>query len=216
MKFFLDTADVEQLRKAVEMGVCDGATTNPSLVARTGKPFEQVIREVLDVVPGPVSLEVLSLDTEGMVAEARDLHQRNPEKVVVKIPMTPDGIRAVKILAGEGVKTNVTLIFSPAQALIAAKAGATYVSPFVGRLDDISHQGMDLVQDILTIFANYDFDTQVIVASIRHPMHVVEAAIMGADVATIPFAVIEKLFKHPLTDIGIERFLKDFSRVPKD
>jgi len=216
MKFFLDTADVDQLKKAVEMGVCDGATTNPSLVARTGKPFDQVIREVLDIVPGPVSLEVIALDTEGMLSEARSLHARNPEKVVVKIPMTPAGIRAVKILSEEGVKTNVTLIFSASQALIAAKAGATYVSPFVGRLDDISQQGMDLVSDIMTIFENYGFDTEVIVASVRHPMHVVEAALMGADVATIPFAIIEKLFKHPLTDSGIEKFLKDFSNVPKD
>lgn len=216
MKFFLDTADVDQLKKAVEMGICDGATTNPSLVARTGKSFDQVIREVLDIVPGPVSLEVIALDTVGMLSEARALHERNPEKVVVKIPMTPEGIRAVRILSNEGVKTNVTLIFSAAQALIAAKAGATYVSPFVGRLDDISHQGMDLVSDIMTIFENYGFDTQVIVASIRHPMHVVEAAMMGADVATIPFAIVEKLFKHPLTDAGIERFLKDFSNVPKD
>ena len=216
MKFFLDTADVEQLKKAVDMGVCDGATTNPSLVARTGKPFDQVIREVLDIVPGPVSLEVIALDTEGMLSEARALHARNPEKVVVKIPMTPAGIRAVKILSEEGVKTNVTLIFSASQALLAAKAGATYVSPFVGRLDDISQQGMDLVSDIMTIFENYGFVTEVIVASVRHPMHVVEAALMGADVATIPFAIIEKLFKHPLTDSGIEKFLKDFSNVPKD
>lgn len=215
MKFFLDTADVEQLKKAVAMGVCDGATTNPSLVARTGKSFDRVISEVLAVVPGPVSLEVLATDTDGMVAEARALHVRDPEKVVVKIPMTPAGMRAVRILSDEGIKTNVTLVFSAVQAMIAAKAGATYVSPFVGRLDDISHDGMDLVEDIITIFTNYDFDTEVIVASIRHPMHVKEAALMGADIATIPFAIMEKLFKHPLTDVGIERFLKDFKSVPK-
>jgi len=215
MKFFLDTADVEQLKKAVAMGVCDGATTNPSLVARTGKSFDRVISEVLAVVPGPVSLEVLATDTDGMVAEARALHVRDPEKVVVKIPMTPAGMRAVRILSDEGIKTNVTLVFSAVQAMIAAKAGATYVSPFVGRLDDISHDGMDLVEDIITIFTNYDFDTEVIVASIRHPMHVKEAALMGADIATIPFVIMEKLFKHPLTDVGIERFLKDFKSVPK-
>ena len=215
MKFFLDTADVEQLKKAVDMGVCDGATTNPTLVSKTGKPFETVIKEVLDVVPGPVSLEVVATDFQGMVDEAKKLYKYDPSKVVIKIPMTPDGMKAVRVLSKEGIPTNVTLIFSPVQALIAAKAGASYVSPFVGRLDDVSNDGMQIVSDIITIFDNYDIDTEIIVASIRHPMHVLEAAMLGADIATIPFAVVEKLFKHPLTDVGIERFLKDFEKVPK-
>jgi len=216
MKFFLDTADVEQLKKAVDMGVCDGATTNPTLVARTGKPFETVIKEVLEVVPGPVSLEVVSTDAEGMIQEAKKLYAYDPSKVVIKIPMTPEGMKAVKVLAKEGIPTNVTLVFSAVQALIAAKAGAAYVSPFVGRLDDVSNTGMQIVDEIIQIYRNYDIDTQVIVASIRHPMHVLEAALLGADIATIPFAVVEKLFKHPLTDVGIEKFLKDFEKVPKE
>ncbi|NPB07947.1 MAG: fructose-6-phosphate aldolase [Aquificae bacterium] len=214
MKFFLDTANVEEIRKAIEWGILDGVTTNPTLIARTGRPFKEVVKEILDLVDGPVSLEVVSLDAEGMVREGRILAELG-ENVVVKIPMTPEGLKAVQILESEGIPTNVTLIFSPTQALLAAKAGASYVSPFVGRIDDVSGEGMKLIREIKEIFLNYEFDTEIIVASIRHPMHVLEAALIGADICTIPFKVMEQLFKHPLTEKGLERFLKDWESVPE-
>ncbi len=214
MKFFLDTADIEQIRTANSWGILDGVTTNPTLISKTGRPFKEVVKEILEEVDGPVSLETVSLDAEGMVKEGRLLAELG-ENVVVKIPMTPEGMKAVQILEAEGIPTNVTLVFSPMQALIAAKAGASYVSPFVGRLDDISGEGMKLIREIKEIFYNYEVDTEIIVASVRHPMHVLEAALIGADICTMPFAVMEKLFKHPLTDKGIELFLKDWEKVPE-
>lgn len=213
MKFFIDTANIEEIKKAVSYGILDGVTTNPTLVSRENRDFKELISEICEIVDGPVSAEVVSLDSEGMIKEAMEL-AKIADNIAVKIPMTVEGLKAVKVLSSEGIMTNVTLIFNPIQALMAAKAGATFVSPFVGRLDDIQHEGMDLVEKIVTIFDNYAFDTEIIVASIRHPLHVVEAAMIGADIATIPFAVIEKLVKHPLTDIGIERFLKDWEKVP--
>jgi transaldolase len=204
---------VDEIRQALEWGILDGVTTNPTLIAKTGRPFMEVVKEILQLVDGPVSLETVSRDAKGMVKEGRKLAELG-DNVVVKIPMTPEGIIAVQELESEGIPTNVTLIFSPTQALIAAKAGATYVSPFVGRLDDISSDGMKLIRDIKTIFDNYDFDTQIIVASVRHPMHVLEAALIGADICTMPFEVMKKLFQHPLTDKGIELFLKDWEKVP--
>ncbi len=215
MKFFIDTANVEEIREAVSLGVIDGVTTNPSLVAREKRDFRELISEICSIVDGPISAEAVSLDAPGMVAEGLELAGIDRDKIVVKLPMTREGLKACKQLTGMGIKTNVTLIFSPSQALLAAKAGATYVSPFVGRLDDISTIGMDLVEQIVTIFANYDYASEVIVASIRNPLHVVEAAMMGAHVATIPFSVIDALVKHPLTDIGIQKFLKDWEKVPK-
>ncbi|HIC97190.1 MAG TPA: fructose-6-phosphate aldolase [Aquificaceae bacterium] len=214
MKFFLDTADIGQIREANEWGILDGVTTNPTLVSKTGKPFLEVVREILEEVSGPVSLETVSLDAEGMIREGRQLAELG-ENVVVKIPMTPEGMKAVQVLEAEGIPTNVTLVFSPTQALIAAKAGASYVSPFVGRLDDVSGEGMKLIREIKVIFDNYEFDTEILVASVRHPMHVLESALMGADICTMPFSVMEKLFKHPLTDRGIELFLKDWEKVPQ-
>lgn len=214
MKFFIDSANIDEIREAVSLGMCDGVTTNPSLVAKEGRKFDDVVKEILEVVDGPVSLEVVSLDAKGMVSEAKKL-ARLAQNVVVKIPMSTEGLKATKILSGMGIKVNETLIFSPLQSLMAAKAGAAYVSPFVGRLDDISHYGMDLVEQTITIFDNYDFATEVIVASVRNPLHVLDAALMGADIATIPFKVIEQLSKHPLTDIGIEKFLSDWKKVPK-
>jgi transaldolase len=209
MKFFLDTANVEEIKKYAELGLVDGVTTNPTLVAKEGRDFYEVVKEICQIVDGPVSAEVISTDAEGMVKEAREL-AKLADNIVIKIPMTKDGMKAVKILSAEGIKTNVTLVFSPLQALLAAKAGATYVSPFVGRLDDIGHVGMKLVEDVVKIYKNYDIKTEVIVASIRHPWHVLEAAKIGADIATMPPAVMDKLFNHPLTDIGLERFLKDW------
>ncbi|RUM31442.1 MAG: fructose-6-phosphate aldolase [Aquifex sp.] len=214
MKFFLDTANIEEIKKASEWGILDGVTTNPTLISKTGRPFKEVVQEILEIVDGPVSLETVSLDAEGMIREGKLLAEMG-ENVVVKIPMTPEGLKAVQALESEGIPTNVTLVFSPAQALLAAKAGASYVSPFVGRLDDISGEGMKLIEEIKTIFTNYEFDTEIIVASVRHPMHVLEAAIIGADICTMPFKVMEQLFKHPLTDIGLERFLKDWEKVPE-
>ncbi len=214
MKFFLDTADIEQIRIVNSWGILDGVTTNPTLISKTGRPFKEVVKEILEEVSGPVSLETVSLDAEGMIREGRLLAELG-ENVVVKIPMTPEGMKAVHVLESEGIPTNVTLVFSPMQALIAAKAGASYVSPFVGRLDDISGEGMKLIREIKEIFYNYEVDTEIIVASVRHPMHVLEAALIGADICTMPFAVIEKLFKHPLTDRGIEQFLKDWEKVPE-
>jgi transaldolase len=214
MKFFIDTASVEDIRKAADMGLIDGVTTNPSLIAKTGKPFREVIEEICAIVDGPISAEAVSLDTEGLVREGRELASIH-KNIVVKVPLTFEGLKAVKQLEEGGIRTNVTLCFSPSQALLAAKAGASFVSPFVGRLDDVSHDGMQLISQIRTIYDNYGFETEIIVASIRGANHVVESALMGADIATIPFAVIEKLVKHPPTDVGIERFLADWEKVPQ-
>ena len=214
MQFFIDSADVSEIKKALAMGLCDGVTTNPSLVAKTGRTFEDVLKEIVSLVPGPISAEVTATDHEGMLREARH-YARFGEQVVVKVPLIVEGLRAVKTLSDEGIKTNVTLCFSPVQALLAAKAGANYVSPFVGRLDDISEEGMSTVEDILRIYRNYGFKTKVLVASVRHPIHVLEAARLGADVATIPYPVIEQLAKHPLTDSGLKKFLADWEKVPK-
>lgn len=214
MKFFIDTANITEIKKAGEWGLVDGVTTNPSLVSKEGRDFKDLMKEICSIVDGPVSAEAVSLDADGMIREARELSKIH-KNIVVKMPMTLEGLKAVKTVSKEGIKTNVTLIFSPTQALMAAKAGATYASPFVGRLDDISQNGMELIDQIMTIYENYDFATEVIVASVRHPVHVVEAGLMGAHVATIPFKVMEQLSKHPLTDIGIERFLEDWKKVPK-
>ena len=214
MQFFIDTADIGEIKRALEMGLCDGVTTNPSLVAKTGRPFDQVLREIVSIVRGPVSAEVTAVEAEGMLKEART-YAKFADNVVVKIPLILAGLKAVKTLTAEGIRTNVTLCFSPTQALLAAKAGATYVSPFVGRLDDVSEEGMALIGQILEIYRNYEFSTQVLVASVRNPMHVVQAARMGADAATIPFNVLEQLARHPLTDIGLKKFLSDWEKVPK-
>ena len=212
MKFFIDTANLDEIKTAASFGVIDGVTTNPSLVSKEGDiDFHTRIKEISELVDGPVNAEVVSVDADGMVEEARELAQL-ASNVVVKIPMTIDGLKAVKKLSQEGIKTNVTLIFSANQALLAAKAGATFASPFIGRLDDRAHEGMDLIKDMRTIYDNYDFDTEVLAASIRHPLHVKEAAKAGADIATIPFSVIEKMSKHPLTDSGLERFLSDWEK----
>jgi len=212
MKFFIDTANVEAIRKAHERGMVDGVTTNPSLVAKEGRNFRKIVDEIASFVKGPISLEVVSEDAEGMVKEARELNGWI-DNAAIKIPMTWEGLKAVKICADEGIQTNVTLCFSPNQALLAAKAGASFVSPFIGRLDDIGHVGMQVVVDIAQIYAIYDYDTEIIVASIRHPVHVYEAALVGADIATIPPAVLDKMVNHPLTDIGIKRFLADWEKV---
>lgn len=214
MKFFIDTANLEEIKKGLAMGMVDGVTTNPSLVARENKPFEEILAEICKIVDGPVSAEVVSLEAEGMLAEARRLAKIS-ENIVVKIPMIVEGLKAVKTLAAEGIKTNVTLIFSAAQALLAAKAGATYVSPFVGRLDDIGNPGMDLVGDIITIYDNYGYQSEIIVASVRSPQHVLDAALLGADIATIPYKVIAQLAKHPLTDLGMAQFLADWEKRKK-
>ena len=214
MKFFIDTANIEEIKKGLALGMVDGVTTNPSLVAREPRPFVEILKEICALVDGPVSAEVVSLDADGMVAEAKEL-AKIADNIVIKIPMIEEGLKAVKRLTGEGIKTNVTLIFSATQVLLAAKAGATYVSPFVGRLDDISVNGLDLISDIMTILRNYGFATEVIVASVRHPMHVVEAALLGADIATIPYKVIAQLAKHPLTDIGMRQFLADWEKRQK-
>jgi len=214
MKFFIDSANINEIKEAVSLGMCDGVTTNPSLVAKEGRKFDDVVREILEIVDGPVSLEVVSMECKGMVNEAKKLAKLS-DNVVIKIPMCTEGLKATKILASMDINVNETLIFSPLQSLMAAKAGAAYVSPFVGRLDDVSHYGMDLVEQTITIFDNYDFITEVIVASVRNPLHVLDAALMGADIATIPFKVIEQLSKHPLTDAGIEKFLCDWKKVPK-
>ena len=211
MKFFIDTANVQEIRDAHALGMVDGVTTNPSLVAKEGKDFKELIKEICGVVDGPVSAEVVSVDLDGIVQEGRDL-AGIADNIVVKVPLIEEGLKAVKILADEGIRTNVTLCFSPVQALMAAKAGAAYISPFVGRLDDINHVGMELVEQILTIYENYAFDTEVIVASIRSPLHVLDSALMGADIATIPFKVIKQLVKHPLTDIGLANFLADWKK----
>jgi transaldolase len=212
MKFFIDTANINEIKEAASYGLLDGVTTNPSLVAKEGKNFRQLLDEILKIVDGPISAEVVSTDYNGIMKEAHELAGIH-KNIVVKVPLIKEGIKAVKSLSDEGINTNVTLCFSPSQALLAAKAGATYISPFVGRLDDISHDGMALIQQIVQIYENYDFKTQVLVASIRHPLHLVDAALMGAHVATMPFDVIEKLFRHPLTDLGLEKFLSDWKKL---
>lgn len=214
MKLFIDTANIKEIEEATSMGIIDGVTTNPTLVSKEGKDYRKVLQEICKIVDGPISAEAVSDTCEELIKEARNLSAIH-KNIVVKIPMTWEGLKAVKRLKEEGIKVNVTLIFSPNQAILAAKAGATYVSPFVGRLDDISHIGMDLVEQIVTIYENYGFFTEVIVASIRNPLHVVDAAMIGAHVATIPFNVIEQLVKHPLTDKGIEKFLSDWKKIPK-
>jgi len=214
MKFFIDTANLEEIKKAVDMGMVDGVTTNPSLIARENKPFIEIIKDICQVVDGPISAEVIALDAEGMVREGRELAAIHAN-IVIKIPMTTEGLKAVKKLADEKIRTNVTLIFSASQALMAAKAGASYASPFVGRLDDISQNGMDLISDIMNIYDNYGYATEVIVASIRNPIHVVDAALLGAHIATIPFKVIAQLARHPLTDLGMEQFLADWEKRTK-
>lgn len=211
MKFFIDTANISEIKQAVALGMVDGVTTNPSLIAKENKPFEELLLEICELVDGPVSAEVVSLEADGMVEEGRKLAALH-SNIVIKVPIIPEGLKAVKIFADEGIKTNVTLCFSASQALLAAKAGASYISPFVGRLDDISQPGMDLVSDIISIYDNYGYTTEVIVASVRSPMHVIDSALVGADIATIPFKVIDQLAKHPLTDIGIEKFLSDWKK----
>jgi transaldolase len=214
MKFFIDTADVNEIREAESLGILDGVTTNPTLVSRTGRPFKETIEEICSIVKGPVSAEVVSTDTEGIIKEAREL-AKIADNIVVKVPLIKDGLKAVKVLTSEGIKVNVTLCFSSNQALLAAKAGGTYISPFVGRLDDRGHTGMEVIDEIRTIYDNYGFETQIIVASIRNPLHVRDAALMGADIATIPFAVFNNIVKHPLTDAGLKQFLADWEKVPK-
>ncbi|MCK5112544.1 MAG: fructose-6-phosphate aldolase [Thermoplasmatales archaeon] len=219
MKIFVDTADLDKIRELTSWGIIDGVTTNPTLVAKSGRSFKEVIDEIFDIVDGPISLEAVSETAEDMVKEAKDIVSTIPEKhrknITIKIPMTPEGLKAVKVLSKQGIQTNVTLIFSANQALLAAKAGATFVSPFIGRLDDIGQEGMEVIEEIMDIFTNYAIDTQVIVASIRHPIHVIQAARLGAHIATIPPSVIRKMVKHSLTDVGIERFLKDWEKVKK-
>ncbi|MCK9430095.1 MAG: fructose-6-phosphate aldolase [Candidatus Omnitrophica bacterium] len=214
MKIFIDTASVKEIKEATSLGLIDGVTTNPTLMAREARNPEQVLKEICALVSGPVSAEVISIECSGMVSEAHEL-VKLAKNIVVKIPLIKEGLKAVKILAAEGIKTNVTLCFSPTQALLAAKAGATYISPFIGRLDDIAQEGINLIRDIKKIYENYGFKTQIIVASVRNPMHVVNAALIGADIATIPYSVIEQLIKHPLTDIGINRFLEDYKKIPQ-
>ncbi len=214
MKFFIDTANIDEIKKGVAMGMVDGVTTNPSLIARENKPFEEIIAEICQVVDGPVSAEVISLDAEGMVKEAKILAAMS-DKIVIKIPMIMEGMKAVKELTSLGINTNVTLVFSAAQALLAAKAGATYVSPFVGRLDDLGQHGMELISEIMTIYRNYDYHSEVIVASVRNPLHVMDAALIGADIATIPLKIIEQLANHPLTTLGVEQFLADWEKRKK-
>lgn len=214
MKIFIDTANTKEIKEAAGLGLIDGVTTNPTLISRENRAAPDLLKEICSLVSGPVSAEVISLDTEGMLSEARQL-SKIAANIVVKIPLVKDGLKAVKILSQENIKTNVTLCFSSTQALLSAKAGADYISPFVGRLDDIGQRGMDLVKEIKTIYANYGFKTEIIVASVRNPLHVVEAAVLGADIATIPFAVIEQLIKHPLTDSGIKKFLEDHKKIPK-
>ena len=212
MKFFIDTAEVSEIRAAHDLGLVDGVTTNPSLIAKSGRDFKEVITEITSIVDGPVSAEVIALDAEGMVREGKELAAIH-NNIVVKVPMTTEGLKATKLFSNAGIRTNVTLIFSPLQALLAAKAGATYVSPFVGRLDDVGHEGMEGVEQIRTIFDNYGYDTEIIVASVRSPLHVLNAGLIGADICTIPFGVMKQLAQHPLTDVGIDKFLADWNKV---
>ena len=211
MKIFADTANIDEIKALNELGIIDGATTNPSLIAKEGRDFKEVVTEITTIVDGPISAEAISLDAEGMVAEGRELAKIHPN-INIKIPMLPEGLKAVKILSSEGIKTNVTLVFSSTQALLAAKAGASFVSPFVGRIDDLSSNGMGVIEEIMVIFDNYGIDTEVIVASIRNPNHVAEAAMIGAHIATIPPKIIHQMYKHPLTDIGVANFLKDWEK----
>jgi len=214
VKFFIDTANIDEIKEAAAIGILDGVTTNPTLIARENREPIGLFKEICELVDGPINAEVVSLDSEGMVTEGRELAKLH-SNITVKIPMTVEGLKAVKILSGEGIKTNITLVFTSAQALLAAHAGATFISPFVGRLDDISYPGIELVEEIMAVYSNYAIETEVIVASIRNPIHVIEAAQIGADIATIPFKVIQQLAKHPLTDKGIEQFLKDWEKVPR-
>jgi transaldolase len=219
MKIFVDTADLDEIRELASWGIVDGVTTNPTLVARSGRSFKEIIDEIFDIVDGPISLEVVSEKAEDMIKEAENLVSKISEKhrknIAIKIPINPEGLKAVKVLSKKGIQTNVTLIFSANQALLAAKAGATFVSPFIGRLDDIGQEGMQIIEEIMEIFINYDIETEVIVASIRHPIHVIDAARIGADIATIPPDIIRKMVKHSLTDVGIEKFLEDWKKVKK-
>ncbi len=214
MKFFIDTADIAEIREAMDMGLVDGVTTNPSLVAKTGRKFDDVIKDVLGLVKGPVSLEVVSTDHAGMMAEAEKLLSHG-EQVVVKVPLTVDGLKSCRAITRNGGKVNVTLCFTATQALLAAKAGATYISPFIGRLDDVSTEGMRVIEEIRTIYDNYGYTTEILAASIRHPVHVLQAALVGADVSTIPLSVMKQLAKHPLTDAGLEKFTSDAKKIPK-
>lgn len=214
MQFFLDTAEMKEIETGLAWGMVDGITTNPSLIAKSGRPYLATVQEIAKLVPGPVSGEVLATEYEEILSQGRRLAGL-AENVVVKVPLTPDGLRAVATFKKEGIRTNVTLCFSAAQALLAAKAGAAYISPFVGRLDDIAQDGMELIDQVVTIYRNYGFDTQVLVASVRHPVHVVQSAMLGADVATIPFKIMEQLYKHPLTDIGLDRFTADWKKTGK-
>lgn len=214
MKIFIDTANIKEIKEGLNLGLIDGVTTNPTLISKENRPAEELLKEICSLVPGPVSAEVISLEGNTMVTEAEKL-AKIAKNIVIKIPLTKEGLKAIRALSKEGIKTNATLCFSPSQALLAAKSGADYISPFIGRLDDISQVGMDLIAKIKTIYNNYSFKTEIIVASIRNPLHVVDAAILGADIATIPYAVIEQLIKHPLTDIGIERFLQDYKKIPQ-
>lgn len=214
MKFFIDTANIDEIKKGLELGMVDGVTTNPSLIAKEQRPFQEILQDICGLVDGPVSAEVVSLDAEGMVREGRELAKLS-DNIVIKVPMIEEGLKAAKIFSSENIKTNVTLVFSATQAMLAAKAGATFVSPFVGRLDDISSNGMELIRDIMCINRNYGFETEVIVASVRHPIHVLESALIGAEIATIPYKVIAQLAKHPLTDIGMEKFLADWEKRQK-
>ncbi|MBW2224728.1 MAG: fructose-6-phosphate aldolase [Deltaproteobacteria bacterium] len=213
MQIFIDSADIEEIRDAAAMGVVDGVTTNPSLVAKTGRPFKDVLVDICEVIDGPISAEVIATDYDGMMTEARSLAKMH-KNIVVKIPLIAEGLKAVRTLTEEGIRTNVTLCFSPTQGLLAAKAGATYISPFIGRIDDISGNGMEIVEQLVTIYQNYGLTTQVLAASIRHPVHVVQASLIGAHVATLPHKVIHQLVKHPLTDSGLERFLADAKKIP--
>lgn len=212
MKIFIDTANINEIKEAAALGILDGVTTNPSLVSKEGKDFKKLLEEIIAIVDGPISAEVISTDYDGILKEARELSKIH-HNIVVKVPLIREGLKAVRTLSSEGINTNVTLCFSASQAILAAKAGASYISPFIGRLDDISTNGMDLIEQIVQIYRNYNFNTEVLVASIRHPMHFVEAALIGADVATLPFNVIDKLFNHPLTDIGLEKFLSDWRKL---
>ncbi len=215
MKFFIDTADLDEISQVKDLGILDGVTTNPSLIAKTGEPFKKRIKDICEIVEGPVSAEVLAVKKEEILKEGREL-SKIAKNVVVKVPLIPEGLKAVKIFAQEGIHTNVTLCFSANQALLAAKAGASYISPFIGRLDDQSHNGMELIEEIITIYRSYNFSTEILVASIRHPIHLKQAALLGADVATIPFKIFDLLVKHPLTDIGLDKFLEDGKKYQWD